>query len=322
MRRRGFRVHHIDRDDFKPDELREALDGAAGYLIGGNEEVLAEHFQCATDLEAVAWVGTDYRGYVPGWAEAFRLGIAFVNAPGANAPSVAEFAMLLALTMSRPFTAAIAGARRTEPPVMLPGRDLHGRTLGVIGLGRIGARVASIARHGFGMRVVYTAPRRNVALENAMDITYLPKSELLSTADIVSLHRPALAAGEAAELGRTEFQLLRPETLVVNTGHLNLLDLRELLTAARTKGIRAAVDGLGGGDVWDALVRLGPEQFVAVPMMAFNTRDANERASLAVAEAVCDVLDGGTSELVNNPDWRAVRAQFTGGPSELGSERG
>jgi D-3-phosphoglycerate dehydrogenase len=301
---RGYEVRHVRQDHLKPEELHVALEGAAGYLIGGYEQVLPEHFEKAGDLEVVAWVGTDYQGHVPGWKTAFERGIAFINAPGANARSVAEFTTLLMLTMARPFTTAILSPMVAETPQLPPGTDLATMALGVIGLGRVGGRVARAARFGFGMQVYYTGPRRNQAMEHSLDVAFLPKPELLSTVDIVSLHRPAAAPGEPAELGPAEFARMRQDAIVVNTAHTNLVDLSALLEAAQRRGIRAAFDAPGDGPEWHSLLGLGPQRFLAVTPMGFNTQDANERASTMTARAVCDVLDGGTSELVNNPDFR------------------
>lgn len=317
IRRRGYEVIHRRQDTFTDVELVDALDGVAGYLIGGYEQVRADHLARADRLEALAFVGTDFKANVPGWNEAFRRGIAVINAAGANASSAAEFTMLLALTMTRPFIESVArpgGVALSQPG---QGRDLCGQLLGIIGLGRVGGRVARLARLGFGMQVLYTAPRRNPATEHALGITHVPKPELLSRADIVSLHRPGLASDEAPELGAAEFALMRPGTMVLNVGHHSLIEPAALLDAIQSRNLRAAIDGMWDSQnrsaAWDELVGLGPSRFLAVPQMAFNTEDSNRRAGMTAARAVCDVLDGGTSPDVNNPDFLEVRHRQTEG---------
>jgi phosphoglycerate dehydrogenase-like enzyme len=285
IERRGHAVRRVTQDDFTPAELHDALTGAAGYLIGGYEQPLAEHFE-HSELAAVAFVGTDYKAYVPGWRRAVELGIAMINAPGANAISVAEFTVLLMLTMSRPFTNRIVTPDRGATGLPAPGADLHGRRLGVIGCGRIGTRVARIARHGLGMDVVYHAPRRN-----AEDIAYVAKEELLASCDVVTLHRPGPGEGEKPEIGWPELESMRTGALLVNTAHHHLVDPDALLWAMETKNVRAAVDGAPPDANWNRLVACGPERFLTVPPMAFNTHDANLRASMHTATAVCDVLD-------------------------------
>jgi D-3-phosphoglycerate dehydrogenase / 2-oxoglutarate reductase len=307
LEQRGFAVRHVAQDAFTSGELHEALDGVVGYMIGGYEEPLAEHFDAAGELRAVGWVGTDYKAYVPGWERAIELGVAFLNAPGANAPSVAEFASLLMLAMARPFSERILSPGGETGSLPTPGRDLFGRRLGIIGLGRIGAHVARIAANGFGMRVAYTAPRRQPGLEEALGVAFLDKHTLLSQSEVVSLHRPGPVGDEPFELSVDEFALLGPGTILINTAHHRLVDPSALADAVETRGVRAAVDGVGPEESWSRLVAFGPDRFLAVPPMAFNTEDANLRASLRIATGICEVLEGRPSSDVNNPDFQAVR---------------
>jgi D-3-phosphoglycerate dehydrogenase / 2-oxoglutarate reductase len=307
LEQQGFEVRHVAQDTFSSQELHDALDGVIGYMIGGYEEPFAEHFEAATELLAVGWVGTDYKAYVPGWERAIELGIAFLNAPGANAPSVAEFAVLLMLALARPFTERVVGPGTEAGDLPTPGVDLLGKRLGIIGLGRIGAHVARIATLGFGMQVAYAAPRRKAALEEALCIEYLDKSALLRWSDAVSLHRPGPLAHEPFELSTDEFALMNDGSLLVNTAHRGLLDPTALADAIEARGLRVAVDGIGTEDAWSRLAALGPRRFLAVPPMAFNTEDANLRASLRIATGISDVLAGRESSDVNNPDFQSVR---------------
>jgi D-3-phosphoglycerate dehydrogenase / 2-oxoglutarate reductase len=310
IRDRGYVVRRVDAEKLDAEDLHRALEGVAGYLIGGHEELLAEHVEAATGLEAVAWVGTDFEANVPGWRRAFELGVAVVNAPGANAVAVAEFTMLMILTLARPFVDQVfmPGVQPSGPPS--PGRELRGGTLGLIGAGRIGARVAAIAGAGFGMRVSYHAPRRNEALEQAAQVTYRDRDELLAGSDVVSLHRRGPAPDEGPELGARELDLLRPGALLVNTVHPRLVDPDALLRVTLDKGVRSAFDGVG--PQWHGLVALGPPRFVGMPQMGFHTVDANLRASLSAAESVCDVLDGRPARWVNNPDFAQRRRRRLG----------
>lgn len=289
---RGFEVRRVEQDAFSPDELHRALKDASGYLIGGYEEPLAEHFERSGRLEAVAWIGTDYKAYVPGWRRAVELGIEMINAPGANAASVAEFAVLLLLGMSRSLVSGVATPERREMALPAPGMDLCGRRLGILGCGRIGTRVARIAGHGLGMEVVYHSRSRNPIAEHALGIAYLGRDELLATCDAVTLHRPGPGEGEGPDLGRREFELLAEGALLINTAHPALVDPDALLSAIETKGVRAAFDGTPAGEAWSRLVACGPDRFLSTTPMAFNTRDANLRASMQTAEAVCRVLNG------------------------------
>ncbi|GAB2603923.1 D-isomer specific 2-hydroxyacid dehydrogenase [Paractinoplanes abujensis] len=294
---RHYEVRLVPDHALNPEELHAALIGIRGYLIGGEEVPTTEHFEQATALEAVAFLGTDFRAHVPGWQRAFELGIAFANTPGTNATAVAEHTIRLLLTLARPL-----------PPGPL-GDELGGRTLGIVGAGRIGSRVARTAALGFGMRVIYAAPRRNEPLEAALGMRHVSIEELISESDAICLHRPGPAEGEPPLLGALELGGMRTGAMLVNTGHPRLVDPSALAEAIEAGRIKAAFDGLGKGPEWKHLESLDPHRFVASVSTAYRTHEANLRSSSAAAQAVCDVLDGLGSPLVNNPDHRERRAQ-------------
>ncbi|MCX4744613.1 hypothetical protein OG455_03595 [Kitasatospora sp. NBC_01287] len=291
VRARGYTPRRVRRDDLSEDELIAVLDGALGYLLGGWETPTDRVFETVRGLAAIGFVGTDYQLYVPGWRRARQLGMAVVSAPGANAVSVAEYTLLLMLGLARGRTGAVGPARTTAVGAPPLGRALRGRRLGVIGLGRIGAEVARIAGQGFGMEVRYSAPRPNPATARALGLRRCPKPELLGWSDIVSLHRPGPATGEAPELGAEEFTAMRPGTLVIDTVHPALVDFAALLEAIEHRQVRCAFDGQGEGPAWDALTARGSHGLIAGPTAGYHTLEANEAASRTAARAVCDLLD-------------------------------
>jgi D-3-phosphoglycerate dehydrogenase len=306
---RGFDVRRVRQDVFTDDELSAALDGVSGYLVGGYEEPTAEHLDAAKSLEVLGWVGTDFRAYVPGWRRAFEVGIAVVNSPGTNAVSVAEFTVRLALTLARPFPSADHHDGEPEPGV-----ELMGRTLGILGAGRIGAHVARIAGAGLGMRVLYHAPRRNWALEAATGTAYVPWERLLGESDVLSLHRPGPGPGDPYVLDRSAFERVRDGLLLVDTVHPALVDPAALARAIRERGVRAAFDADPAGESVQPLLALaaepdvGPGRLLVVPQSGFRTHDANRRTASVAMTATLDVLDGRPSEYVNNPDYLERRA--------------
>jgi phosphoglycerate dehydrogenase-like enzyme len=305
----GFKVAYYQKDTWTAEELSEALRGVSGYLIGGYEEPTSKHFEEARDLEVVAWPGTDYKAYVPGWQRAYELGIAFVNAPGANANSVAEFTIGLIIILLRK-TGLRFQTLKDVQPFAGSGTDLLDKTLGIIGMGRIGSRVAYIAKLGFRMNIVYTSRSRHPDIESALDAEWLSKSDLFSASDVVTLHRPGLLEGEPTELGAQEFALMKKGSVLINTVKWNLVDLDALYHALTEGNLGAAAfDGAGKGESWDRLTSLGWDRFVWFPQTGFNTEDANYRASMIAARAVVDVLRGGSNPNVNNPDFRTRQRQ-------------
>ncbi|MGW2725168.1 NAD(P)-dependent oxidoreductase [Streptomyces sp. NPDC001492] len=304
---RGYETRHVPHDRFTSEELDELLDGVRGYLIGGYESPTAENFERATSLEAAAFIGTDYKAHVEGWNRPHSLGIALIHAAGANAVSVAEFTVSLMLAMARSLGSSLLTPGTGQMGQRPPGMELHGKRLGVLGLGRIGKRVARAAKLGLGMDIAYYNPTRNIQAELQLGVQYCSRQELFEHSDVISLHRPGLAEGESPEVGHQELEMVRESCILINAAHPELVDLDALLWATEAKSVRSALDGASQGPAWKRLLELGADRFLSVPAMGFHTAEANLRASRWTAEAVCDVLDGGDHRLVSNPDFRSVR---------------
>jgi D-3-phosphoglycerate dehydrogenase / 2-oxoglutarate reductase len=276
----GLVVRRIRVDTLSAPELHRVLKGVAGYVIGGAEKPLAEHFERADALRVVVFTGTDFRAHVPGWRRAVELGIKMESCPGTNATAVAESTIMLMLSMARPaIRASLCQAGQDPFSGSFGNIELRGRTLGLVGFGRVGSQVAMIGACGLGMEVVYHSPRPH---RSHLDIPAAPVSieELLERSDVLSLHRPALAKHEPATLGRAEFARMRDGAVVIDTAHPSLIDPVALGWAIEAKRIRAAIEGVCRESDWSALASLGPSRFFAFPSLSYNTVEAN----LATAE--------------------------------------
>lgn len=230
---------------------------------------------------------------------ASRRGIAVVNTPGANAASVAEFVVLTTLALSRhlvPASAALARGdllgRGSLPGAVvgagMQGRMLAGRTVGLIGLGAIGRRVADLVT-AFGAVVLATDPAVDRAPSN---VTLTDRSAVLAQSDILSLHVPLTSATRHL-IDRTAIAAMRPGALLVNTARGGVVD---------DVAVCAALDSghLGGYavDVFDpeppeaAHPLLHHPKVLATPHMAAMTEDALADMARSVAEGVVAVLAG------------------------------
>lgn len=286
----GLTVKRNPNETLSASELDDALKGVAGYIIGGSEQPLAEHFERADALRVVVFTGTDFRAAVPGWRRAEERGIKLASCPGLNAVAVAESTLMLMLSMARPaIRASQWGAGQDPGPGAATNIELQGKTLGLIGCGHVGSRVAALAARGLGMNVIYNArhPRQDVPA------TPVGLGELLESADVLSLHRPALAEGELPTLGRAEFAQMRRDAIVIDTAHRSLIDPAALAEAIETKRIRAAVEGAAPDGVWGALASFGPSRFLGFPTLSYSTVEANRAVSLEAVRIVCDVLAPG-----------------------------
>jgi D-3-phosphoglycerate dehydrogenase len=280
-------VRRIRTDCLSTPELHDALKGVAGYVIGGMEQPLAEHFEQADALQVVVFTGTDFQAYVPGWRRAAELGIRMENCPGTNATAVAESTIMLMLSMARPgIRASQWGAGEGPAAGSLNDIELRGRILGLVGCGHVGSQVAAAGARGLGMEVIYHSHHPQLDIP----ATSVSIRELLERSDVLSLHRPALAEHESATLGRSEFAQMRDGAIVIDTAHPSLIDPGALAWAIDVKRIRAAVEGVRRESAWGALESFGPGRFLGFPTLSYNTVEANLAIAEQAVRKVCGVL--------------------------------
>jgi D-lactate dehydrogenase len=166
-------------------------------------------------------------------AYAKECGVAVANVPGYGETAVAEYTFALLLTLSRKLHLAYTRTQQGNYALDgLQGFDLYGKTLGVVGAGAIGLHVIRIAK-GFGMNVVATDVYQNRLLSEVLGFRYVTFDELLASADIVSLHAPALP--ETYHLiNRQTLSAMKPGALLINTARGSLIDTEALAWALDT----------------------------------------------------------------------------------------
>lgn len=222
-----------------------------------------------------------------------RRGVRVSNTPGVLTETTADLAFALLLAVSRRVVEADAFVRAGKwgawAPSLLLGADVHGRTLGVVGLGRIGQAVARRAR-AFGMPLLYAGPRE-VPAAAALGATYLPLDELLARADVVSLHCPLSSATQRL-LDARRLRLLRPTALLVNTARGALIDEAALVVALRERWFAGA-----GLDVFADEPRV-PQGLLDLPHVVLlphlGSATAETRGAMAnlAADNVLDLVQG------------------------------
>ena len=176
--------------------------------------------------------------------EATRRGIVVGNTPGVLTETTADLAFALLMAAARRVVEADSYTRtgkwKTWGPMILLGQDIHHATLGIIGLGRIGAELAQRA-NGFSMKVIYYDElRRSDEEESKLGVEYVPElSKLLSRADFISVHVP-LTAKTRHLIGAAEFALMRPTAVFINTSRGSVVDQKALYEALKSRQIFAA----------------------------------------------------------------------------------
>jgi D-3-phosphoglycerate dehydrogenase len=249
-------------------------------------------------------------------------GVLVVNQSGGNAEGVAEHAVAMMLAVLKRIPDGDAWTRRgaVRRRADLMGRDLLGRSVGIIGLGNIGRRVAEILRLAFNCRVLAYDPYLDEAECARRGAEKAGLDALLAACDVVSVHCP-YNAETVGMLGAREFALMRPRAVLVNTARFGIHD-EAALHAAIASG-RLAGAGL---DVWETeppptdhpLLRL--DTVIATPHTAGITEDSRARVARFAAEQLFDIFEGRDPPRPINPEvmprlsqrlaaWRAASAE-------------
>jgi D-3-phosphoglycerate dehydrogenase len=270
-------------------QLLAAVESASALIIRSATQVTAEVIEAAGDLVVIgrAGIGLDNVDV----AAATRRGVMVVNAPQSNILSAAEhtIALLLAQARNIPQAHAALTAGRWER-TRWEGVEVHGKTLGVIGLGRVGALVAQRA-HAFGMRLVafdpYVAPER----AKQMGVELLGLDDLVRQSDFLTVHLPKTPE-TIGLIGRDLLANAKPDLRIINTARGGIVDEEALADAIREGRIAGA-----GLDVVEAEPTTSSPLFdlpsvVVTPHLGASTREAQDKAGITIAEQVGLALAG------------------------------
>jgi D-3-phosphoglycerate dehydrogenase len=281
-----------------PAELDKAIAGAHALIVRSETRVTASLMARAPNLRVVARAGTGVDTIdVPA---ATRRGIAVMNTPGANTVSAGEHAMGLLLGLVRRIPDAAAAMKAGQwDRKRFEGTELRGKTIGVIGLGRIGAHVAQLAR-AFGMQVVghdpYLPPERAAELH----VRLLSIEQLLRAADVVTLH-VALTDQTHHLIDATRLKLMKPTAVLINTARGELVDEAALGDAIKEKRIGgAAIDVFATEPLPADSPLRSLDRMILTPHLAASTAEAQERVATEICVAVREALVAGDLSMALN----------------------
>jgi D-3-phosphoglycerate dehydrogenase len=298
LREAGFVVEK--RTGLKPDELAEAVRDCDGLVVRSETKVTARLMDEAGRLRAVgrAGVGVDNIDVQAATAR----GVVVMNAPDGNTMTTAEHTMALLLALARRVPQGHASLRsgRWERKKFV-GVELRGKTLGVVGLGRIGRVVAGRAR-GFDMKVVAFDPFVTPEQARESDVELAPLDEVCARADFITVHTP-LTPETRGIVGAREFALMRQGVRVINCARGGLVDERALYAAIKEgKVAGAALDVFEEEPPRDDNPLLALEEVIVTPHLGASTREAQEGVAVTVAEQMRDYfLTGALRGAVNVP---------------------
>ncbi len=282
--------HEVDlRVDLSPEAIIAAVAGARALIVRSVTQVDQAVLAAGTDLLVVGRAGVGLDNIDT--RAATERGVMVVNAPESNITSAAEhtLAMLLAQARNIPQAHAALVDRRWERS-QWEGVEVADKTLGVIGLGRIGTLVAKRAA-AFGMRIVAHDPFVSTAVAQRLDIELLDLDDLVARADFLTVH-VAKTPETVGLINKDRLALAKPNLRVVNVARGGIIDEVALADAVRAgKVAGAAIDVFDNEPTTDSPL-IGVPGIVVTPHLGASTREAQDRAGEQIAEQVLLALGG------------------------------
>jgi D-3-phosphoglycerate dehydrogenase / 2-oxoglutarate reductase len=274
------------------DTLREELRDVDAVVLRARGRLGRDLLSAGSRLRVVGRYGVGVDNVDVDAATA--LGIAVVNVPAASAVSVAEHAMGCLLALARQLLAADDAVRtgNWERRHALPGREMQGLVLGIVGMGHVGRELARIAHLGFGMTILYHDLQPDPAVESAFQAEPLELHELLERSDAVSVHVP-LHPKTRNLLDRDALQHMKPSAYLLNIARGGIVDeeaLVETLRSGRLAG--AALDVFSHEPPRSDDQVMDCPRLLLTPHIGALTEEAHQRVSRSVAEDVLRVLRG------------------------------
>lgn len=302
----GFDVRYHAVDEPMPlAVLKTAARAADGIVCLLTDKISAEVMDAAANLKVIANTAVGYDNIDVQAATA--RGILVTNTPDVLTETTADlaFALLLAIARRIPEADAFMRAGKFKRFVLFPellGVDVYGKTLGVVGMGRIGTAVARRAALGFNMRVLYTAKRRKEAIEKQLGVEWVSLPTLLRECDFITINTP-LSAETHHLFTLKEFKQMKPTACIVNTARGPIIKEADLVQALQDGLIRGA-----GLDVFEHEPEMHPglaaiqDRLVVVPHIGSATVETRRRMATLAVENTITALQGKTPPNPLNPD--------------------
>lgn len=299
--RANFNVTLLDPAGDIDAQFAAAVPEAHG-LIGVGRRLGREQLAAARQLEVVSTISVGYDNYDVDYLT--ERGILLTNTPGVLTETTADLGFALLMSAARRIPELDAWTRAgqwqaTVGPAQF-GSDVHGKTLGILGMGAIGAAIARCGHFGFRMPVLYTSNSRKPELEAELGARFRPLDDLLREADFLVVVVP-LNDRTRHMIGAREFELMKPDAILINIARGPVVDEQALIAALTERRIQAA-----GLDVYEQeplrespLFRL--PNVVTLPHIGSATHETRK----AMAELAIDNLEqallGGTPPCMVNP---------------------
>ena len=287
--------------EFRPDltraQLLEKIAEVEVLLVRSKTQVDGELLDRASKLRVVGRAGAgvdniDLDG-------ATRKGILVMNTPGGNSVSAAEHALAMLLAVARKIPQATASMKQGKwEKKEFEGVELLGKTLGLVGLGKIGSEVARRAR-GFGMEVLAYDPYISDKVARQLEVRLLPLEDILARADFLSLHLPLVESTEKM-INDASIASLKQGVRIINCARGGLVDEQALLRGLQSGKVAGAALDVFQQEPTQNRELLAHSQVISTPHIAGSTQEAQEKVGFEIVHQVIDYLrDGVVRNAVN-----------------------
>lgn len=274
----GYEVTRLDKPAATEAELIEALRDVSVYIIGGIEQVTDAVIASTDKLEAIIFTGVDYTKFIPGADTAAKKRVELLNAPGANAVAVAEFAVGVALSMQRQlFNISRAGSGK-----YVTTRSIEDSVIGLVGAGNIGQKILEAVKV-FNPKeaLYYNRSEKSIGARRA------ELEELVKVSDVIFLTLP-MNAGTVFDSG--VISKIKQGALLVSISPYNLIDYDALLPRLQDGTLRAAMDWPSPSPEFDKLPM--DTWFSVNSHSAYNTGPSIRNVSDSVTQTAISLLKG------------------------------
>lgn len=289
----------------KPEELKSIIKNYDALIIRSATTVTADIIEAAGKLKVIgrAGVGLDNVDL----KAATKKGIVAMNTPGGNTTSTAEHTMSLILASSRNIPQAVSSLKSGKwERSKFEGVELYGKTLGIIGLGRIGSSVARMCK-SFGMKIMAYDPFLSMDIASKLGVEVVELEELIRTSDYITVHIPKSVETKSLISSR-EFSMMKKTARVINCARGGIIDEAALAEALHNKTIAgAALDVFDKEPLDFNSPLLKFENCVMTPHLGASTSEAQVNVAIEIAESVRNALLG--RGIVNAANFPSISAE-------------
>ena len=283
---------HVDvKTGMSPEELKKEIGKYDALVIRSATKVTADVLEHAQNLKVIGRAGSGLDNVDKNAAT--KKGVVVMNTPGGNTVTTAEHSMSLLLSMARQIPQATISMKQGKwEKKKFMGVELYNKTLGIIGLGNIGAHVAKIAL-GMGMRVITYDPFLSEEKAKALGVTVVDLGELIKTSDFITIHVP-MTDETKGMINKKTIGMMKEGVRLINASRGGIVDEKALYDALKSGHVAAAALDVFSKEPPGESPLLELDNFICTPHLGASTADAQENVAIAVSHQLVDYLLYGT----------------------------